>query len=103
MNEIKHAIDELSNLKSMKQLEEETARVKKANQEMEQRNKDQKYRLEQATIRIQKIEEEEREKCRKTAEILKQFEQQSTSGPFFTSLLDILNNFLGTFFSITTV
>lgn len=95
MVEIKNTIDELSNLKSMRQLEIETARLKQASVEMEQRNKDQQNRLEQAKARMKKIEEEEKERCKQTAEILKQFEQNSCTGPFFQSLLDIMNNFQG--------
>lgn len=82
----------------MRQLEIETARVKQANQEMEQRTKDQKYRLDQAKTRLKQIEEEEKEKCKITADLLKQFEQNSTSGPFFKSLLEIMNNFQGTIY-----
>ena len=76
-------------------MEIETARVQEANLEMEKRTKVQNYRLEQASARLKKIEEEEREKCRITAEIMKKFEQNSCSGPFFDSLLEIMNNFQG--------
>ena len=65
---------------------------------MEQRAQTQKYRLEQAEIRMKNIEEEEKARCRKTAEILKEFERKSCNGPFFESLLDILTNFQGNFF-----
>ena len=75
----------------------ETARAKEANLELEQRNKVQQYRLEQAQSRMNKIEEEEREKCRLTAEIIKKFEQNSCNGPFFESLLELLYNFQGKF------
>lgn len=93
LTEIKQTIDEMSNLRSLRQLEIETSRVKQANLELEQRAKVQNYRLEQASSRLKKIEEEEREKCKLTAEIMKKFEQNSCSGPFFDSLREILNNF----------
>ena len=93
--DIKLAIDELSNLKSLSQLKKEHERAKKANHELEQRTKVQTYRLEQATMRMKKIEEEERERCKKTAELLKKFQQNSCNGPFFDSLLDLLTNFQG--------
>ena len=95
VNEIKDTIDELANLKSLRQLKIETARAKEAHLAFEQRSKDQQYRLEQAQTRMKQIEEEEREKCRLTAEIIKKFEQNSCTGPFFESLLEILNNFQG--------
>lgn len=95
VNDIKVSIDKLSNLKSLNQLEIETARAKQASLEMEKKNKVQKYRLEQAQARMRKIEEEEKERCRKTAEIFKKFQENSCNGPFFQSLIDILTNFQG--------
>lgn len=88
-------IDELSNMRTMQELEKEKQRAQKLSIDLEKRAKVDEYRLEQATLRMNKIEEEERAKCRKTAELLKEFEKQSGKGPFFESLLDILNNFLG--------
>ena len=95
VNEIKQIIDEMSNLKSLRQLELETARAKEASVELEKKSKLHQYRVEQAEARMQKIEEEEKERCRKTAEILKKFQANSCNGPFFESLLDILTNFQG--------
>lgn len=96
VNDIKHLIDELSNLKSLRQLEIETARARQASKDIEERNKVQKYQSEQARERMLKIEEEDRERCRKTAEIFKDFQKKTCNGPFFSSLLDILTNFQGT-------
>lgn len=95
VHDIKQAINELSNLKSLDQLQKEAARAKERSFEIEQRTKVNEYRLEQAKSRMQKIEEEEKERCRKTADILKDFERKSCNGPFFQSLLAILTNFQG--------
>ena len=89
------AIDELSNLKTLRQLEKERLRVQESAKELEERAKVQEYRLEQAKLRMQKIVDEDRERCKKTAALLKEFEQNSCKGPFFDSLLDILLNFQG--------
>ena len=79
----------------MRQLEKENIRVKEHALELEKRTERQKYRLEQANQRMKKIEEEEEERCRKTAALLKEFEKNSANGPFFQSLLEILGNFQG--------
>ena len=63
--------------------------------ELENRAKQQEQRLEQSQLRMQSIEAEEREKCKKTAALLKEFEDNSGNGPFFESLLAILTNFQG--------
>lgn len=95
VNDIKDAINELSDLKSLNQLKVETARAQQASYEREKRIKVEKYRVEQAEIRMKNIEEEERERCRKTAKILKEFERKSCNGPFFEKLLEILTNYQG--------
>lgn len=93
--EIKEAIDELSNLKSFDQLQMEANRAKERSLEVEKKTKVNAYRMEQAECRMRKIEEDEKDRCRKTAEILKDFERKSCNGPFFQSLLAILTNFQG--------
>lgn len=95
VNEIKQFIDELANLKSLRQLEIEAARAKEASLQLEKKTKIHKYRAEQAELRMRNIEEEEKERCRKTAEIFKKFKSSSGSGPFFDNLLDILTNYQG--------
>lgn len=77
-------------------MQKEAKRAKERSIEIEKQNKVNLYRVEQAEARMRKIEEDERDKCRKTAEILKEFERKSCKGPFFQSLLDILTNFQGT-------
>lgn len=79
----------------MRQLEKERLRAQQASMEREEKLKVHTYRLEEAQKRMAKIEEEEKERCSKTAEILKMFEQSSANGPFFNSLLEILTNFQG--------
>ena len=64
---------------------------------MEKKSKVQEYRLEQAQQRMKQIEDEDKERCRKTAAILKEFEKQTGNGPFFQSLLDILINYQGNY------
>ena len=95
MTEITQAIDELSNLKTLRQLEKESGRAKEYAQELLDRTNIQEQRFEQAKLRMEKIEEEEKDRCRKTAELLKEFESHCASGPFFESLLGILSNFQG--------
>ena len=97
LNEISQAIDDLSNLKTLHQLRKETLMAQESSKEMEKRAKEQEYRLEQANLRMQAIEAEEKEKCRKTAALMKEFEANCGSSPFFQSLQDILNNFLSKF------
>lgn len=95
ITEISQAIDELSNMKTLHQLQQENLRVQETSKDLELRAKKQEERLEQAKLRLQKIEEDEREKCKKTTAILKDFQKKSGNGPFFESLLDILLNFQG--------
>lgn len=64
---------------------------------MEKRSKLHQYQVEQAQQRMQKLEEEDKERCRKTADILWEFKAKSCNGPFFDSLLEILTNYQGTF------
>ena len=97
VDEISHAIDELSNMRTLRELEKDTLRAQQHLLQIEKRNKIEEYRLDQANIWMQKIEEVEKEKCKKTAALLRDFEQKSTSGPFFESLLNILLNYQGTF------
>ena len=92
---IKKAIDELSNLRSLNQLAKESDKAKEMSKNIEKRAKVQEYRLEQANLKMKKIEADDKERCRKTASILKEFEEQSGNGPFFESLLNILLNFQG--------
>ena len=63
VSDITQAIDELSNLKTLKQLEQETLRAKETSLELEKKAKVQEYRLEQAQLRMKKIEDEEKERC----------------------------------------
>ena len=77
-------------------MEKERLRAQESAKELEERAKVHEYRVEQAQIRMKKIEEEERERCRKTANLLKELENNSSKGPFFESLLDILLNYQGT-------
>lgn len=95
ISEINQAIDDLSNLKSISQLEKETAKATETAQELEDRAKVQEQRLEEAKLRFEKIEQEDRERCKKTAELLREFEKNSCNGPFFQSLLEILINYQG--------
>lgn len=95
MTEITNAIDELSDLKSLRQLAKENAKAREANLEIKRKTEVQEYRLEQANLQMKKIEETERDRCRKTAELLKEFEQHSGNGPFFESLINLLMNFQG--------
>lgn len=95
VNELHQSIDDLSNLKSLRQLEIETLRAKELSVEMEKKTKVHEYRVEQAQQRMKQIEEDDQERCRKTAAILKEFEEQSGNGPFFESLLNILINYQG--------
>lgn len=44
---------------------------------------------------MKKIEKDEKDRCKKTAELLKAFEEESGNGPFFDSLQHILLNFQG--------
>ena len=55
VNEIKTAIDDLSNLKSLRQLAKENMKVKQYSDELEKKAKVQEYRLEQAKSRMKKI------------------------------------------------
>ena len=89
------AIDDLSNLKTLRQLEKETIRAKELSEEMEKKAKIHESRVEQAQQRMKKIEDEDKERCLKTASLLKDFEKNSCKGPFFESLLSILVNFQG--------
>ena len=84
-------------MKSIRQLEKETVKSKQSAQELEDRTRIHEQRLEEAKQRMEKLEEEDRERCRKTAEILKEFEKNSSNGPFFESLLEILTNYQGTY------
>lgn len=91
------AIDEISNLKSMRQLQKEKIRAQQNADELEKRAKIQEYRIEQANLRMKKIEEEEKERCKQTADLLRELKESSNScsGPFFEKLLGILTNFQG--------
>ena len=115
MAEIKNTILELANLKSMRQLEIETAKVnlfkktplilflKNAKKKLGQRckppiggaNQSPRISFGAGHATNEKDRGEEIEKCKITAEIMKQFEQNSCSGPFFKCLKEILNNFQG--------
>ena len=95
VEEITQAIDELSNLKTLKQLEKETLRAREASKHLEEKAEAEELRLEEAKIRMDRIVEDEKEHFNRTAEILRNFEKQSGNGPFFKSLLDILVNFQG--------
>lgn len=95
ITEITQAIDQLSNLKTLHQLEKETQRANDSAKELKQRTQIHEYRLQQATEKMKKIEDDERERCKKTSDLLKEFEKNSANGPFFNSLLDILTNFQG--------
>lgn len=95
LSELTQAIDELSNLRTLNQLEKETRRQKQSSIDLEKRVQVQEFRLEQATIRMEKIDEEEKMKCMKTSALLKEFEKASCNGPFFESLLNILTNYQG--------
>lgn len=95
INEITQAIDELSNLKTLDQLQKDNLRVKEIAKELEKKAKLQEERLEQAKLRMDAIEAEEKEKCKKTAAILKELETSSCKAPFFEALLEILTNFQG--------
>lgn len=97
VNEICQAIDELSNLKTLGQLKKDNVKIHETTKDLERKAKKQEDRLQQAQLRIQAIEAEEKERCKKTAAILKEFETQSCKGPFFDALLDVLNNFQGKF------
>lgn len=79
----------------MRQLKKESLRAQDSSKDLEKRVKQQEERLEQAQLRMQSIEAEEKEKCKKTAAILKDFEAKSGNSPFFESLLAILTNFQG--------
>lgn len=92
---ITQAIDDLASLRSIRQLQIDTKKAKEAAKELEAKRKVQEMRLEQAKIRIAKIESDEIEKCKKTAEVLKEFERKSSNAPFFESLLEVFNNFQG--------
>ena len=70
-------------------------KAKEASAELKKKAKIHEYRLEQAKIKMKKIESDDRDRCRKTAEILKEFEKHSGNGPFFESLLNVLLNFQG--------
>ena len=70
-------------------------RANESARKLEERAKWQEYRLEQASLKMKKIEEEEREKCKKTAALMKEFEKASDKSPFFERLLEILTNFQG--------
>lgn len=98
MNDIATAIDELSNLKSLSQISKENAKARQDSLEMTKRAKIAEQRLQQASIRMKKIEKDEKDRCKKTAALLKDFENESANGPFFDSLLHILLNFQGTHF-----
>lgn len=93
--ELHQAIDDLSNLKTLRQLEKETLRAKEVSVDLEKRAEIHEYRVKQAQQRMQQIEDEDKERCIKTAALLKEFEKNSTSGPFFESLLSILVNYQG--------
>lgn len=97
INDISNAIDELSNLKSMRQLAKEKMKAQELSREMEKRAKVQEYRLEQANMKMSKIEAVERDKCRKTAALMKEFEDKCGKAPFFKGLFEILLNFQGYF------
>lgn len=81
----------------MRQLAKDNFKCQQAALEMEKKAKVQELRVEQANLRMKKIETEEIEKCRKTAALLKEFEANSCKGPFFDALLEILINFQGSF------
>lgn len=83
-------------------MEKETERAKKSSIDLEKKAKVQENRLEQARLRMDKIEAEDKERCQKTAAILKEFEKNSCNGPFFKSLLEILTNFQGKFKILNT-
>ena len=76
-------------------MEKDKIRSEEQAKEIEKRAEIQEYRLEQANLRMKKIEEEEEERCRQTAELLKEFEKNSCNGPFFKKLLEILVNYQG--------
>lgn len=95
VNEITNAIDELSNLKSLRQLAKENEKAKESSLDLQKRAEVQEYRLQQANKKMRKIEADEKDRCRKTAELLKEFEEESGNGPFFESLLNVLLNFQG--------
>ena len=82
-------------MKTLHQLEKESLRVQESSKELEMRANQQEERLKEAKLRMQKIEDEEREKCKKTSAILKEFQKKTGNGPFFETLLDILLNFQG--------
>ena len=79
----------------MRQIAKEAARVKASSNELKKKAQVQEYRLEEATIRMRKIEADDKERCRKTAALLKDFEEKSGNGPFFESLLNLLINYQG--------
>ena len=93
--EISGAIDELSNLKTLGQLQKENRRAQESNKALEKESREQEARIEQAQLRMKHIEADEKERCQKTASILKDFTEKSGNGPFFESLLAILTNFQG--------
>lgn len=95
MAEITDAINELSNVKTLRQLAKENAKAQERSLELEKKAQVQEYRLEQASIKMKKIEEDDKDWCKKTAALLKEFEKKSGNGPFFESLLHILSNFQG--------
>ena len=78
-------------------------RIQETNQELEKKAKQQEERLQQAQLRMQAIEAEEKERCKKTAAIFKELEANSGKSPFFDSLLDILNNFQGKWYLMAEI
>lgn len=102
MNEISQSIDELSNLKTLGQLKKDNVRVQENNKDLEKKAKAHEERLRQAQLRMQSIEAEEKDRCKKTAIIFKELETNSGQGPFFDSLMDVLNNFLGKYLAISS-
>ena len=71
-------------------------RAEETAKDLEKRAKLHELRVEQANKRMQAIEAEEKERCKKTAALLKDLEKNSCQVPFFESLMEIMQNFQGT-------